>query len=109
MITAVGSKVPPKLKGKYGTVGRWLQDTLGENYIEQLLEILWKDPRRAEFLYLSAFLEDVNNRVNPGNPVLFLLDHFDYVDDEKTQWRYQGRRITETELWTLFLSLLSNC
>ncbi|MHA1962066.1 MAG: tetratricopeptide repeat protein [Candidatus Thorarchaeota archaeon] len=109
VITAVGSKVTPKLKGKYGTVGRWLQDTLGENYIEQLLEILWKDPRRAEFLYLSAFLEDVNNRVNPGNPVLFLLDHFDYVDDEKTQWRYQGRRITETELWTFFLSLLSNC
>ena len=108
-ITAVGSKVTPKLKGKYGAIGKWLQETLGKNYIEQLLEILWKDPRRAEFLYLSAFLEDINNRDILDIPIIFLLDHFEYVDNEKTQWRYSGKRITETELWILFLSLLSNC
>ena len=106
-ITAVGSKVTPKLKGKYGAIGKWLQETLGKNYIEQLLEILWKDPRRAEFLYLSAFLEDINNRDILDIPIIFLLDHFEYVDNEKTQWRYSGKRITETELWILFLSLLS--
>jgi len=108
-ISAVSAKVTPKLKGKYGTIGKWLQENLGKNYIEQLLEILWKDPRRAEFLYLSAFLEDVNNRENSSIPLLFLLDHFEYIDDEKTQWRYQGKKITETELWTIFLSNLSNC
>ena len=108
-ITAVGAKVTPKLKGKYGPIGKWLQETLGKNYIEQLLEILWKDPRRAEFLYLSAFLEDINNRDSLGTPIIFLLDHFEYVDNEKTQWRYSGKRISETELWTLFLFLLSNC
>ena len=108
-INAVSAKVTPKLKGKYGTIGKWLQENLGNDYIEQLLEILWKDPRRAEFLYLSAFLEDVNNRDNSGIPLLFLLDHFEYVDDEKTQWRFQGKKITETELWTTFLSNLANC
>ncbi|UCE09209.1 MAG: ATP-binding protein [Candidatus Thorarchaeota archaeon] len=108
-ISAVGAKVTPKLKGKYGTIGTWLQETLGKNHIEQLLEILWKDPRRAEFLYLSAFLEDINTRNHPNIALLFLLDHFEYVDNEKTQWRYSGERITETELWALFLSNLSSC
>ena len=108
-INAVGAKVTPKLKGKYGTVGKWLQDTLGKNHIEQLLQILWKEPRRAEFLYLEAFLEDVNRREESEMPILFLLDHFEYVDDEKAQWKYRGQKISETQLWTVFLSLLSNC
>ena len=60
-ISAVGSKVTPKLKGKYSTIRKWLQDTLGKNHIEQLLEILWKEPRRAEFLYFEALIEDINN------------------------------------------------
>jgi tetratricopeptide (TPR) repeat protein len=108
-ISAVGSKVTPKLKGKYGTVGKWLQDQLGKDHIEQLLEILWKDPRRAEFLYLSALLEDINNRDSPNIPILFLLDHFEYVDEMKALWKYMGHKINETELWTTFLSNLSNC
>jgi tetratricopeptide (TPR) repeat protein len=108
-ITAVGSKVTPKLKGKYSTVGRWLQDTLGNDHIEQLLQILWKEPRRAEFLYLSAFLEDINNRQDFDTPILFLLDHFEYVDEAKAQWNYRGQKINETQLWTVFLSNLSNC
>ncbi|MFW9967943.1 MAG: tetratricopeptide repeat protein [Candidatus Thorarchaeota archaeon] len=107
-IHAVGAKVTPKLKGKYGTVGKWLQETLGKNHLEQLLEILWKEPRRAEFLYLEAFLEDINMRSNLEIPILFLLDHFEYVDDKKAQWRYKGEKITETNLWTLFLSNLGN-
>ncbi len=108
-INAVGAKVTPKLKGKYGAIGKWLQETLGKNHIEQLLEILWKDPRRAEFLYLSAFLEDINTRDNPDDPILFLLDHFEYVDDIKAQWKYQQHKINETQLWTIFLSNLTNC
>ncbi|MFW9965325.1 MAG: tetratricopeptide repeat protein [Candidatus Sifarchaeia archaeon] len=108
-ISAVGSKVTPKLRGKYSTVGKWLQETLGKNHIEQLLEILWKDPRRAEFLYLEAFLEDINNRADLGTPLLFLLDHFEYVDDIKAQWKYQRQKINETQLWTIFLSNLTNC
>jgi tetratricopeptide (TPR) repeat protein len=97
------------LKGKYSTVGKWLQETLGKNHIEQLLNILWKEPRRAEFLYLEAFLEDVNNRDDLETPIVFLLDHFEYVDDEKDLWKYRRKKINETQLWTVFLSLLSNC
>ncbi len=108
-IGAVGSKVTPKLKGKYSTVGKWLQETLGKNHIEELLQILWKDPRRAEFLYLEAFLEDINNRGDSSTPLLFLLDHFEYVDDTKAQWKYQRQKINETQLWTIFLSNLINC
>ncbi|MHA1939443.1 MAG: ATP-binding protein, partial [Candidatus Thorarchaeota archaeon] len=108
-INAVGAKITPKLKGKYGTIGKWLQEQLGKNHIETLLEILWKEPRRAEFLYLSAFLEDINIRDNLNIPILFLFDHFEHVDDEKTLWKFRKKRINETELWTIFLSNLSNC
>ncbi|MFX1260670.1 MAG: tetratricopeptide repeat protein, partial [Promethearchaeota archaeon] len=108
-INAVSSQVAPKLKGKYSTVGKWLQETLGKNHIEQLLNILWKDPSRAEFLYLEAFLEDINNRSDSNAPILFLLDHFEYVDDTKAQWKYQRTKINETQLWTIFLCNLANC
>jgi tetratricopeptide (TPR) repeat protein len=108
-ISAVGAKVTPKLKGRYGAIGKWLQETLGKDYLEQLLEILWKDPRRAEFLYLEALLEDINKRETLNDPVLLLLDHFEYVDNQKARWRYGGRGITETDLWALFLSNLVNC
>jgi tetratricopeptide (TPR) repeat protein len=108
-IRSIGTQVTPKFKGKYSTVGKWLQDRLGKNHIEQLLEILWKEPRRAEFLYLDALLEDINNRKDTDAPLLFLLDHFEYVDSENARWRYQGKRITETELWSIFLCSLENC
>jgi tetratricopeptide (TPR) repeat protein len=108
-ISAVSSRVTPKLKGKYGTVGKWLQEQLGTNHVEVLLEILWKEPRRAEFLYLSAFLEDLNNREDFGIPLLILLDHFEHVDDDNAMWKYKKRKINESELWTVFLSNLSNC
>jgi tetratricopeptide (TPR) repeat protein len=107
-ITAVGSKVTPKLKGKYGTVGKWLQDRLGKNHIECLLEILWKEPRHAEFLYLDALLEDINKRKD-DSPILFLFDHFEYVDSETSNWRYQDKKINEVELWSIFLCSLENC
>ncbi|MFW9805722.1 MAG: ATP-binding protein, partial [Candidatus Thorarchaeota archaeon] len=107
-ITAVGSKVTPKLKGKYSIVGKWLQERLGKNHIERLLEILWKEPRHAEFLYLDALLEDINNR-NDDSPIVFLMDHFEYVDSDTTHWRYQGRKINEVELWSIFLCSLENC
>jgi hypothetical protein len=108
-INAVSSQVTPKLRGKYSTAGKWLQETLGKNHIEQLLNILWKDPRRAEFLYLEAFLEDINNRSDSTVPILFLLDHFEYVDDTKPQRKYQRTKINETQLWTIFLCNLPNC
>ncbi|UCH05742.1 MAG: tetratricopeptide repeat protein, partial [Candidatus Thorarchaeota archaeon] len=108
-ITAVGAKVTPKLKGRYSTAGKWLKDQLGKNHIEKLLEILWKEPRRAEFLYLEALLEDINNRDNADIPILLLFDHFEYVDEMNALWRYMGHKINETRLWTIFLSNLSNC
>ncbi|MFW9889223.1 MAG: tetratricopeptide repeat protein [Candidatus Thorarchaeota archaeon] len=107
-INAVGTKITPKLKGKYSTVGKWLQEQLGKNHIEKLLEILWKEPRRAEFLFLEALLEDINNRESINIPIIFLLDHFEYVDEMKTLWKYSGHKINETELWAIFLSNISN-
>ncbi|MHA2432947.1 MAG: tetratricopeptide repeat protein [Candidatus Thorarchaeota archaeon] len=108
-ISAAGGKVAPKLKNKYGDVAKWLQTRLGKDHVERLLEILWKEPRHAEFLYLDALLEDMNRRKSLDPPILFLLDHFEYVDSEKARWRYGGRQITESELWGVFLSSLSNC
>jgi len=58
---------------------------------------------------LEAFLEDINNRADSNTPLLFLLDHFEYVDDTKAQWKYQRQKINETQLWTIFLSNLTNC
>ncbi|UCE11742.1 MAG: ATP-binding protein [Candidatus Thorarchaeota archaeon] len=107
-IGAVGAKVAPKLKGKYGDLGGWLQTRLGKNYLEKLLEILWKEPRWAEFLYLDALLEDLNGRKNMDDPMLILLDQFENVDDDALRWRYSGREISEAQLWRVFLSSLSN-
>ncbi len=108
-IGAIGAKVSPKIKGRYGELGNWLQTRLGKDYMQRLLEILWKEPRHAEFLYLDALLEDLNNRKDSQRPILFLLDQFEDVDSERCRWRYGGREITEAELWYVFLSSLSNC
>ncbi len=108
-ISAVGAKVTPKLKKRYGIIADWLKTRLGKNHVERFLEIIWKEPRNAEFLFMDALLEDINNRKNLDNPILFLLDHFEYVDSEAERWGYKGRQIAETELWSVFLSLLSCC
>jgi len=108
-ISTIGTKVASKLKGKYGTLGKWLQTRLGKNYVTRLLEIMWKEPRHAEFLFLDALLEDLNQRKNLDKPILFLFDHFELVESELAHWRYKARKITETELWHVFLSSLSNC
>ncbi|MHA1925206.1 MAG: tetratricopeptide repeat protein [Candidatus Thorarchaeota archaeon] len=108
-ISAIGATVSPKLKGRYGNLGEWLQTRLGKDYVKRLLEILWKEPRHAEFLYLDALLEDLNNRKTPERPIVVLLDHSEHVDDERCRWRYGGREISETELWYVFLTSLSNC
>ncbi len=108
-IKAVSDNVAPKLRKKYGEVGEWLQERLGSDYVERLLEILWKEPQHAEFLYLDALLEDINNRKNIDEPILFLFDHSENVDSEELRWRYSGRRITEMELWYVFISSLQNC
>ncbi|MHA1959552.1 MAG: tetratricopeptide repeat protein [Candidatus Thorarchaeota archaeon] len=108
-IKSIGDSVAPKLRGKYGEVGHWLQERLGTNYVERLLEILWKEPHHAEFLYLDALTEDINNRKNLAEPILLLFDHSENVDSEDPRWRYGGKKITETELWYVFLSSLENC
>ncbi len=108
-IGAIGATVSPKLKGRYGNLGGWLQTRLGKDYVKRLLEILWKEPRHAEFLYLDALLEDLNSRKTSERPIVFLLDHSEHVDDERCRWRYGGREISETELWYVFLTSLSNC
>ncbi|NHJ14653.1 MAG: ATP-binding protein, partial [Candidatus Thorarchaeota archaeon] len=107
-ISAVGAKVTPKLKQKYGALGEWLQTRVGKDYVQRLLEILWKEPRTAEFLYLDALAEDLNNRKTSQKPILFRLDHVEQVDNEQLRWRYSGREVSETELWLVFLSLLHN-
>jgi len=106
-ISAVGQKVAPKIKAKYGDVGEWLQSRLGKDYIGRLLEILWKEPRHAEFIYFDALLEDLNNRKRRDDPLLVLLDHFEFVDNEQKRWKYRKKKISEAELWGVFLSSLS--
>ncbi|UCE11741.1 MAG: tetratricopeptide repeat protein [Candidatus Thorarchaeota archaeon] len=108
-IKSIGDSVAPKLRSKYGEVGHWLQERLGANYVERLLEILWKEPHHAEFLYLDALTEDINNRKNMDEPILLLFDHSENVDSEDPRWKYGGKKITEVELWYVFLSSLENC
>jgi tetratricopeptide (TPR) repeat protein len=108
-VKSVGSEVALKLKIRFRDVAKWLQNKLGENPVEKLLEILWKYPRQAEFLYLDALLEDINNRKNSDLPILFLLDHYEYVDSENPRWRYSGKQITESQLWCVFLTSISCC
>ncbi|MFX0108991.1 MAG: hypothetical protein ACFE7R_11955 [Candidatus Hodarchaeota archaeon] len=79
-IKSIGDSVAPKLKKRYGEVGQWLQDRLGSDYVERLLEILWKEPHHAEFLYLDALLEDINKRKNINIPLVLLFDHSENVD-----------------------------
>ncbi|MHA2424808.1 MAG: tetratricopeptide repeat protein, partial [Candidatus Thorarchaeota archaeon] len=108
-LSAVGSKVTPKFRTKFGEVGSWLESRLGKNYVERLLEILWKEPKHAEFLYLDALLEDVNNRKATDSPLVFLFDQSETIDSDRALWRYGGRDLTEVELWHVFLSSLKNC
>jgi tetratricopeptide (TPR) repeat protein len=107
-IAAVSKKVVPSLREKYGEVGEWLQSRLGKNYLERFLEVLWKEPRHAEFLYIDALLEDLNCRKSIETPILILIDHFEVVDSEQPQWRYRGKKLTETDLWYVFLSSIRN-
>lgn len=108
-IKSVGESVAPKLRQRYGDVGQWLQDRLGVKYMERLLEILWKEPQHAEFLYLDALLEDINNRKSVEEPLLLLFDHSENVDYEEKRWIYSGKKIAEMELWYVFVSSLKNC
>ncbi|MHA2314535.1 MAG: tetratricopeptide repeat protein [Candidatus Hermodarchaeia archaeon] len=107
-IHTVGSKLKPRLQRRFGDVADWLQTRLGKNYTEELLGILWKDPRRAEMLFLDALQEDLNNRKDTQQPILLLFDHYEEVDSERLKWRYNGRKISEAELWYEFLASLSN-
>ncbi|MGY5874352.1 MAG: tetratricopeptide repeat protein [Candidatus Thorarchaeota archaeon] len=107
-INSIGLKLAPRLKGRFGDLGNWLQSRLGKKYVEKLLEVLWKDPRHAEFLYLDAILEDLNNRKSVDEPLLIMLDHFEEIDSTHNRWRYGGRLISEAELWYIFLSSLKN-
>ncbi|MFX1342877.1 MAG: tetratricopeptide repeat protein, partial [Promethearchaeota archaeon] len=107
-IHTIGGKLRDRLKHKFGDVAEWLNNRLGSDYSEKLLEILWKDPHHAEFLFLDALLEDVNSRKNKDLSLLFLFDHMEDVDTERLQWRYRGRNISEVELWFIFLSSLQN-
>ena len=107
-IHTIGGKLKDRLKHKFGDVSDWLNNRLGSEYSEKLLEILWKDPHHAEFLFLDALLEDLNSRKNKEQSLLLLFDHMEDVDAERLQWRYRGRKISETELWFIFLSSLHN-
>ncbi|MFW9956258.1 MAG: tetratricopeptide repeat protein [Candidatus Thorarchaeota archaeon] len=108
-INVVGKKLKPILTGKLDELGNWLKTRLGDDYSEKLLEFLWMEPNHAEFLYLDALLEDLNDRKEKDKPVLVMFDGFEVVDSERLRWRYAGRNISESELWYVFLSLLKNC
>jgi tetratricopeptide (TPR) repeat protein len=107
-IQTVSAKLTPILKRRFGDVATWLQTRLGEDYSKRLLEILWKDPYHAEFLFLDALLEDLKDPNNSEKLALVLIDHFEDVDDENLRWRYGGRQISEAELWYVFLNSLAN-
>jgi tetratricopeptide (TPR) repeat protein len=108
-LSVVGEKLKKALTGKMGELGTWLESRLGSEYSKRLLEVLWKEPSHAQFLFLDAIAEDLNNRKTPENPLLIMLDGYEAVDDETRLWEYEGRRITEAELWYVFLSHLENC
>ncbi|UCE09225.1 MAG: tetratricopeptide repeat protein [Candidatus Thorarchaeota archaeon] len=105
-IQEVGKDLGPRIKGRLGDVGQWLRDRLGKTYGEKLLEILWKQPSHAEFLFVDALLEDLNNRDPLHYPLLIIFDQFEDVDQDNLRWRYKGRRVAERELWCTFLSLV---
>ncbi|MFW9889735.1 MAG: hypothetical protein ACFFER_16220, partial [Candidatus Thorarchaeota archaeon] len=107
-IKAIGEKLKPILTGKLDDLGTWLQSRLGKDYASRLLEVLWKDPSHAEFVYLNALLEDLNNRKSIEKPLVVMLDGYEAVDKEDLRWTYSGRRISEAELWYSFLSSLAN-
>ncbi len=108
-IKTIGQEVGPRLTRRMGTVGSWFQSRLGKDYVGKVLDILWRDPRHAQFLFFDALLEDFNNRKDADTPIRILMDHFEHVDDERKLWRYKERDISELELWYVFLSSLSNC
>lgn len=105
-ISEAGHEFMPVLKGRFGDVGRWLRSRLGKQYGKRLLEILWREPAHAEFLFIDALLEDLNQRDKSLHPLLIMLDQFEDVDHENLRWTHKTQRICEKELWCLFLSLL---
>ncbi|MFW9889085.1 MAG: tetratricopeptide repeat protein [Candidatus Thorarchaeota archaeon] len=108
-ISVAAKKLKNALTGRIDELGEWLEDRLGEEYAEKLLEVLWKEPSHAEFLYLDALVEDLNSRADLEEPVLVMLDGFEVVDNENLRWRYSGRNVSESELWYIFLSSIRNC
>jgi tetratricopeptide (TPR) repeat protein len=102
-IHSVGKKVKSKLKGKLNTVAKWLKDRLGDDYGQNVLEMMWKHPRDTEMLFLDALLEDLNER-KKKEPLLFLMDHFENVDTEHERWKFKGKQVSERDLWCFFLS-----
>ncbi|MFX1245431.1 MAG: tetratricopeptide repeat protein [Promethearchaeota archaeon] len=107
-IHTIGGKLSPRIKRRFGDVADWLQTRLGKDSTEKLLEILWKNPRQAEILFLDALLEDLNSRKNTQPSLLLLLDHYEEVESEQLKWGYDGRRISEAELWYEFLASINN-
>ncbi|MFX1482532.1 MAG: tetratricopeptide repeat protein [Promethearchaeota archaeon] len=105
----IGEKLKPILTRKLSSLGSWLQTRLGDDYTEKLLEILWKEPYHAQYLYLDAFLEDLNGRNGNNKPLLVMLDGYEDVDTENLRWRYNGKAVSEAELWYIFLSSILNC
>ncbi|MFW9893932.1 MAG: tetratricopeptide repeat protein, partial [Candidatus Thorarchaeota archaeon] len=108
-IKTIGEKLKPILTRKLSDLGSWLQTRLGEDYTEKLLEILWKEPFHAQYLYLDALLEDLNQRNGKNKPLLVMLDGYEVVDAENLRWRYNKKAVSEAELWYIFLSSLLNC
>ncbi|MFX1475253.1 MAG: tetratricopeptide repeat protein [Promethearchaeota archaeon] len=107
-IQVIGAKLRPQVQRRFGAVADWLQTRLGKNYVEKVLELLWKDPHQAEFLFVDALLEDLNGRKQQHQPLLVLLDHFETIDTEQHHWQYNDQKISEAELWYIFLSNLTN-
>jgi tetratricopeptide (TPR) repeat protein len=108
-IKTIGEKLKPIISRRLSDLGAWLQTRLGENYTEKFLEILWKEPAHAQFLYLDALLEDLNDRKTLDQPLLVMLDSFEVVDTENQRWRHNGKMVCEAELWYIFLSSLRTC
>lgn len=102
----LGKELMPGIKSRLGSVGGWLRNRLGKNYGEKLLEILWREPAHAEFLFIDALLEDLNHREKKFHPLIIIFDQFEDIDHENLRWTYKKRRIHEKEMWCIFLSSL---
>ena len=114
-ITSMGRKIHSFLKKRYSSVVSWLKDTLGDEFLKKLVEIIWEDPRKFMFILIDALREDiVKNKLE--TPIILVFDRFEYITQEAKEQISRGGyievgnlKLTNEDIW-LYASLkIPNC